>query len=498
MRKGISLPDQHHAMPRQPMATRRQGGAIAMMLALMLLSILCLCGVALDLTQLANRKGELQGLADAVALSAARELNGTAAGVGSAVATAASTAGGWYVRYHNQAVTWSANALTFSANANGPWLDAGAAQTAPDGLMYAKVDTGELDAAHGRIALSLMRLFTDGDGTASTRATAVAGRLAINLMPLALCALSPVAAASRANPGPSSQELVEFGFRRGVSYDLMQLNPAGTTPESFALDPFAIPGTAGSAANMTPAKLAPFVCGGTLAMPRVTGGTMTASRPFPLASLFNEFNSRFDSYAGSTCTPDGAPPDRNVKSYTYSSINWMGTAPASQAAQSSTDAGKLWTIADPLPAPAGTTASMYGPLWVHARAVPFTSYTAGASEPSAGYTPFATSAWANLYKPGLPTANGNYPSGTSVPYKAVSGVNFFQAPSVLHPGVANRRVLNVALLSCPVAGGTTVAASVIGIGKFFMTVPATATSLVAEFGGAAEEQALGGRVGLVQ
>lgn len=496
---GHRLPDLQFDLPRR-MASRRQDGAIAITLALMLLMMLAVCGFALDLPQVSHRKSELQGLANAVALSAARELNGTAAGVAGAVAQAAGTAGQWTYRYHNQAIAWHANALTFSANTNGPWLNAGAAQATPHGLLYAKVDTGELDPMHGRVPLPLMRVLSPGDATASVRASAVAGRRTINLTPLALCALSPVAAASRANAGPAAPELVEFGFRRGVSYDLMQLNPAGTAPESFALDPFAIPGTAGSSVNMAPAVLAPFVCGGVLAMPRVTGGGVTASRPFPLGALFNELNSRFDLYAGSTCTPDGAPPDRNIKSYPYAGINWMATAPAGQAAQSLTDAGKLWTIADPLPGPAGNTAAKYGPLWTHARAVPFASYmaSAGAGEPAAGYTPFATSAWATLYSPGAPSANSNYPSGTATPYKAIAAPHFL-APSVPHqPGVANRRILNVALLACPVAGGATVAVSVIGIGKFFMTVPATATSLFAEFGGAVEEQSLGGTVELVQ
>lgn len=478
---------------------QRQAGAIALMTAWMMLVILCICAFALDTAQLSNRKAELQGLANAVALSSAQELNGTAAGVVNAIAQAAATAGAWRYGYHNQAVSWNNNALKFSASANGAWLDAGVAQATPDGLLYAKVDTGELDTAHGNVALLLTQLFPGSTSGANLRATAVAGRLTINVTPLALCALSPVPAAPRTNPGPPANvELIEFGFRRGVSYDLMQLNPAATSPENFAIDPFAVPGMVGSAANMTPAKLAPFVCGGILAMPRITGGTITASRPFPLASLYRELNSRFDQYAGSTCTPEGAPPDRNVQPYTYSSINWMNTVPAGQAAQSTTVSGKLWTIADPLPAPAGNTAAMYGPLWANARAVPFSSYSASPIEPATGYTPFATSAWSTLYRPGQPTANGSYPSGTSVPYKSTAGANF-QAPSVPHqPGVANRRVLNIALLSCPVTAGTTVAASVIGIGKFFMTVPATATSLVAEFAGAAQEQSLGGHVEQVQ
>lgn len=474
--------------------TPHQHGAIAITLALMLLAILCFCGMAVDISQLTNRKTELQGIANAVALSAARELDGTAAGVAKALSSAASTANAWHYQYNTQTAAWNNAAIAFSISKDGAWLDAAAAKSTPAGLLYAKVNTSELDASHGSVSLALLQLLTGGADSADMAASAIAGRTTINITPFAICAMSALPASVRANP-PATLELVEFGFRRGVSYDLMQLNPAGTTSENFAVDPFAIPGTAGSASGTTPSTLEPFVCGGVLAMPRVMGGQITVSRPFPLGSLYSQFNSRFDQYAGGGCTPDGAPPDTNIKAYPYTSITWMGTVPGGQGAQASTDSGKLWTVADPLPAPASNTAPMYGPLWAYARAVPFSSYSPGASEPAGGYTPFAISAWATLYKPGSPTASASYPGGTSVPYRAISGANF-QAPSTAHlPGLANRRVLNVPLLSCPV-GGT--AATVIGIGKFFMTVPATASTLVAEFAGTAPELSVGGQVELVR
>ena len=173
----------------------------------------------------------------------------------------------------------------------------------------------------------------------------------------------------------------------------------------------------------------------------------------------------------------------------------MSVAPAGQVAQSITASGKLWTVADPLPQPAGTTGPMYGPLWAYARAVPYSSYVAGAAEPAGGYAAFATSAWSTLYGPGAPTATASYPGGSSTPYRAVSGTNF-QAPPLARKGAAGRRVLNVALLSCPVPAGALSTATVLGIGKFLMTVPATATSVRAEFGGLVAEQSLGGAVEL--
>jgi hypothetical protein len=57
-------------------------------------------------------------------------------------------------------------------------------------------------------------------------------------------------------------------------------------------------------------------------------------------------------------------------------------------------------------------------------------------------------------------------------------------------------VLNVPLLDCPVAAGADAQAAVLAIGKFFMTVPATATSINAEFAGIASGDALSGSVEL--
>jgi hypothetical protein len=147
----------------------------------------------------------------------------------------------------------------------------------------------------------------------------------------------------------------------------------------------------------------------------------------------------------------------------------------------------------------GTVGADFGPLWAYARAVPWSAYVASPTEPAAGYSAFAPNNWATLYNPGQPTANNNYPSGTTTPYKLPSGSSYFTAPSAAHqPGVGNRRVLNVALLNCPIGGAGVTTATVLGIGRFFMTVAATATSIFAEFAGAVPEQSIGGQVELIQ
>jgi len=60
---------------------RHQRGAFAAMTMLLILVICGFCGFAIDLGRMYNRKVELQTVADTIALAAARELDGTTAGV---------------------------------------------------------------------------------------------------------------------------------------------------------------------------------------------------------------------------------------------------------------------------------------------------------------------------------------------------------------------------------------------------------------------------------
>ncbi|WP_092277758.1 MULTISPECIES: pilus assembly protein TadG-related protein [unclassified Duganella] len=490
--------------PPSPSLPARQRGAIAVMFAVAALTLLSMAGLVLDLAQAYNRKLELQTLADAVALAAARELNGTASGVANAVSTAATTAAGFRYQYNRTPVPWSAAALRFAAapgTTDSGWSDAAGAAAAPAAMLYAKVDTGALDSALGSIATLFWRAAGNVPATLRVAGRAVAGRLTIPVTPLAICAQSATPAAARANSAnPAYNELVEFGFRRGVGYNLMNLNPNGATPENFLIDPLSAPGVAGAPGNFAISVVAPFVCAGTMLMPGVTGGTLNVQRNFPLASLYQQLNSRFDLYTtGSGCLPEPAPPDRNIKQYLFSSITWMSPAAAAQSAASWTSGGvKLWTRADPLPGDASNTAAQYGPLWAYAKAVPYSAYTASPVEPAAGYSAFGTSAWSSLYTPGPPAASG-YPAatGSATPYSSGAGSNFLAPAAARQPGLAGRRVLNVALLACPVPAGASATATVLGVGRFFMTVQASTTSIHAEFAGVAPPASLSGTVGLL-
>lgn len=481
----------------------RQRGAIIILVAITLVVMIGVLGMAIDLGQLYNRKAELHGVAQAAALAAAAQLNGTPAGIDAALLRANDIVTTY--RYHYQKGTFAGAdaALTFSTSpaAAGLWQLAGSARGSPATVYYARVDASLLGEGSGVVETVLIRALSSALATASVSHVAIAGRTTINMTPLGLCALSSTRAAARVNAGtPALTELVEFGFRRGVTYDLMQLNPNDTTPENFLINPIAGPGTPSSPAHMAISVAAPFVCSGAMWMPRVSGAAIGLERPFPLAALAPYLNTRFGSYTGTDCKASGAPPDANIKPFVANtaSTGWMVSAPAGQSATSTMLAGALLTAAD-RPGSAGNTPGSYGPLWVYAKAVPFSKYTAGVPEPAGGYTPFSTSDWPTLYMTGV-SATG-YPSSplASSPYMASTGA-FYQSSLSPNSQFATRfrRLLYLPLLACPIASGTFVSGNIIGIGKFMMTVPATDTALYGEFAGAADEASLAGKVELFQ
>lgn len=496
-------------------AAHRQGGVIIVLFALMLLVLLALAGLAVDLPRVYTRQQSLQSMVDAAALAAVRGLDGSSAGIERARTNAMVAVndrfnyGDPYADIFSQpghpAAPWRDAALSFAAAPDGPWLDLASARAAPAALHYARIDSAALDSAISPVQFFLLALVPGVPASLDVTVQAVAGNSAQKVTPFGLCALSPVPNAARNNPAttpaiPASVELVQYGFRRGVPYDLMQLNPSGTTPANFVLNPLDPPGAAARPDHLAPSVVAPFVCMGRVLLPSVMAGPVQVAQPFPLAALYRQFNTRFDQYQGSGCDPLGSPPDTNIQAYRFDGPQWMQTPPRSQAAASYSDGQRLVTVADPLPNPAGTMADQYGLLWSFSRAIPYAAYLSYPDEsklPAArGYTGFTTLYMQGLYNPGKPwTGLPHYPSPQ--PYYADSIADVYhQAPQSGHRPTALRRVLNIPLLACPVpASGR---ATVLAIRRFFMPVPATATSLVGEFVGVAPEFALSTSLELVR
>lgn len=435
-----------------------EGGAIAVMAAFVIIIMVAMFGFALDLSRTYNRKVELQSVADNAALAAANALDGTSAGVDNAVSAAASTAANFSIAYNNSVVTWSAAALRFGTSPDGGaggWVDGSSAKAAAGQYFYARVDTSMLDPSHGRIENVLISVLSPSLAVTDVTASAVAGRDTVKAMPLGICAISNTPAV----PGMGG-ELVEYGFRRGIGYDLLKPDPSNAATQNFLINPIAPAGTVGVSMMGDPDTVAAYVCTGKMAIPALQGGAVTVEPGFPLGSLYRQFNARFGTYV-TPCQSTSAPADQNTRSFDAGSATWMGTTQPNLSV---------------------------GPLWSYAKAARYASYsTSRGVEPATGYTTFATTDWSTLY-PGPPApAAQNYPATT--PYQSTGGAASYKT-------VYNTRVLRIPLLQCPVTAGPKVTATVIGIGKFFMTVPATSSALTAEFAGAESWTAIGGNARL--
>lgn len=455
----LSRPRQH--WDRRP--SKSEDGVIAMMTAVMLVIMIAMCGFALDLSRSYNRKIELQSVADATALAAANALDGAPDGIDNAVRAAADTASRLSFSYNNGIVAWSPHALTFGTAADGGsggWTDSHSAKANVGKVFFARVDTSMLDPSHGRVDNVLMPVLSSALAKTNVKAAAVAGRDSLTALPLAICANSNTPATSL-----PSGELVEYGFRRGISYDLLNLNPSGGSPQNFLVNPIAPAGTVGASMMGNLDIVAGYICTGKMAIPALQGGAVTAEQGFPIASLYQQLNSRFGTYV-TPCQASSAPADPNVKSFDFASATWIKSQPS---------------------------ALSLGPLWSYAKAARYSSYTSNSGvEPAAGYTTFSatTTDWTTLY-PGPPAAQpqSSYPATT--PYQNTGGAAAYKTPY-------NTRVLRVPLLQCPVPSGAKVTATVLGIGKFFMTIPATSASVYVEFAGTETWAAIGGNARLYQ
>ncbi|MGZ3183275.1 MAG: pilus assembly protein TadG-related protein [Telluria sp.] len=449
-----------------------QRGSLAVAYVLLLALVVGFIGMGVTLGMVYARRTELKNAASAAALAAAAALDGTSAGVTAAVAKAQAALAQTYYRF-GLAYSWSDEAISFATQydaTDDAWLSASAATAAPADIAFARIDTSKLPDSPGQVALLFLRV-PDADSVTAT-ARAVAGPALTHIDPIAICAMSTTAAAARANAlGAGNEELVEYGFRRGVSYNLLDLNPGGAAPVNYVINPVDFPPAANYASHVASNVVKPFACSGRIPAPAQLQ-SLYVSSPFPAAALADALNVRLQLDAPGNCNATVALPDRNVREFVagYTGF-WMGTAPLAAYAQPVVSGGARKTIADLATPPAGATASWWGTLWGYVRPV---RYSATAADHAGAQ--FGKGDWSALY-PTAPAPGTSYSDANPRPYFS-TGVNLKNATGNIE---RYRRVLHVPLLSCPVpASGQ---ATVLAVAKFLLTTRASASAIPAEFGG---------------
>jgi NAD(P)H-hydrate repair Nnr-like enzyme with NAD(P)H-hydrate epimerase domain len=454
-----------------------QRGAVAVMFGLSLVVLFGFIALVFDLGRTYVVRTELQNAADAAALAGAKDLNQKLDGVTKAIATAKAMGLQNNTKFSfkgnagivitdamisvsdcpDDACTWTQASLITSANADGKTF------------LKVEIPSGGLATFFAVIA---------GNASTNTYGRAVAGRFVNDITPIGVCAIqiqigSNKVSRPKGEALPGTNELAQFGFRQGVSYNIFELNPLGGPSDTYLLNPIDVYPNSCSASNSSANITAPFICSGSSAILNTTPGTVYGNTGISAGKIEAALNSRFNNYGGSSvCIPAQAPPDVNIRKYGCTvggcvtpAADWM--APTNQTIYLKNGSG-IPTVA--LPIPDGITSkNRYGVLWSYSRAV---SADSSVTPPKPG-APFAATAadWATLYPApgGAPSPNGNFPAVGS-PYLDPG----HSTPPVGNSGVLSRRVLNLVIADCPAITGTGICTKipVLGIGRFFMQVPA--------------------------
>ena len=476
-------------------AARRRRGSISVTYAMMLIPIIGFVGMALDLSFAYTRRTEMQGVADAAAMAAARALDGTTTGI-AAAQTAARTIAERQRYSFGRAVVWRDAALRFSDSPDKPdgdWLPASAINaTRAASFFYVRVDTGALDPEHGQTNVVFTRVLGGATDSLNVAARSIAGRTSIQVAPLAICAIqnSAKAAHNVDKDGTILQELVQYGFRRGVNYNLLNMNPHGPGAVSYLVNPLDFPDEPEHAGHRSLPVVRPFVCNGSIAASNLrSGAKVYVADPFP-TSLITEINSRFGNYSGSSCNALAAPSDRNIHQYNAAYFGWWmnATGTINGSALIQDVGGARLTIASLTDPVVGVTRSHYGPLWSFSKAVYYDSSAADGAGAA-----FLAADWKHLYPVGSGTDLASaYPDTALSPYSSNS---VYHLTLGTFPYLPQRRVLHIPLLACPVAGSS---ATVLGIGRFFMSSRADAAipAVHGEFAGLVRDNQVPATVGL--
>jgi Flp pilus assembly protein TadG len=305
---------------------KRQRGAVAVIMGIAAVALFAFMGIAVDLAYTYSRKTELMNAADAASLSGAKELNEKATGVTAAIAKAIATfnqnninnlvGSSFVITVANLRLGSCPNAddvlplrspnCTFVA-ASSVTTDAAAA-----GKTFLEVTTPTHTRNTFFMAVTGANVSTDAIGYA------VAGRFVNDVTPIGVCAIDPINQTNKYiyDFPVGTSELVEAGFRRGVTYNIFNLNPLGSAvSDPYLLNPVDTPPTC-DPSHSSAAFTGPFVCTGNSAI--VSGGALSVNTNtgYSTGPIQAALNSRFDDYGGpSPCDPASAPPDSNVKEY---------------------------------------------------------------------------------------------------------------------------------------------------------------------------------------
>ncbi len=280
---------------RRPSLRQKQQGVVAILVAMTIVVMVGMVGLAVDLGQLFVSKTELQNAADACALAG---VNAIPAGLESSESAATTVAQRHKVVFQNSVVGGqnSTVAVDYSqSNVNGPYLSRlSLAVSAKPNFVRCSVSRSSIGTYFIQVLNALPGVSI---GPQSVSAVAIARKINSQMT----CAV-PVAACEGSLTGLTKG--------KWITQDLGEDSSAGGGNKGIRWVDFSAP--AGGASEVSGLLTGPGQC----ALP--TEGA-DVYEPGVKASVAAAFNSRFGIYHGSTKPEDGSP---DFSGYSYSKSNW--------------------------------------------------------------------------------------------------------------------------------------------------------------------------------
>lgn len=279
---------------RRPPLRCDQSGAVAVLVAIALLAMVGITGLAIDLGKLYVVKSELQNSADACALAAAQELTGANDNQLLLAAAAGATAGTRHkVLFQESAVSYSdASSIEFSVdNSGGSFASASTTGSSAKSIRYVRctaIRTG-IPAWFIQVLSILPGAALDAQQVSATAVATLKASQSTCSLPIGVCS--------------NTTTLVVGNWYAGA---VGPNDAIGTSQSVFRWIDFTPPN--GGATELAGQLQGSGAC-------NVAASNALVGESGAIASLSNDYNTRFGIYQGNTSAAD-SPPDSSGHAYT--------------------------------------------------------------------------------------------------------------------------------------------------------------------------------------
>lgn len=281
---------------------RTQSGAVAIVVAMALIAMVGIVGLALDLGKLYVARAELQNAADACALAAVHSLNGaTTRQLEMAEAAGMTTGLRHKVQFQANTVSLHQNAsIAFAEQVEGPWLLKNT--LGPGDPSILRMRHAQCTIAETGIETWFIHVLNALPGVAIGTQQVSASAIASLLNSQTTCAIPVAICAEQLTANPQVGQWI-----KGVN------SPSDDSTSNFRWVDLNL-----SSKNNSTRDMADMLSGNGACELPVTG--MEVGSSGARLGLSNEWNTRFGIYQGGAYSAEKNSPD--LSGYAYTSVNW--------------------------------------------------------------------------------------------------------------------------------------------------------------------------------